>query len=226
MRSCCYQELDQLCTFNQKLALHVENRPRACYRQETHQIVISERAMNHASESAIRAALLWERHNAKSRDRFQHIGDLRPSATTPPEMVRRMRASYALAVEWYERVKAVECDLRAETIKNGPEMRQAGVSVARRFAPHFQEKEQSWYQFTNCLEMQIHADPAHPTMYDQSAREPDWVGRRILALVQQENATSLIIKQDQVRDWQQRKMTNIEAPFDNSFLSLSAGVMR
>lgn len=219
MRAQCFQKLDQIVTFNQKIILSIEDSSRAYYHSRLHQIILPEKAINHDPEPEVRGIILWEMHNAKCRDRFQNLGDLRPTSSTPPEIAPRMRASYALAKEWYEWVKIIECDLRTEAINDDPEMRREGLYVARRFAPKYREMDQGWYKFANCLEVQIKADPAHTALYDPAAGEPDWVGRQILEKVERENEASLMITKEQVYLWQQRRVTNIESPHDNPFIS-------
>lgn len=230
LRSTHFRELDQIVNSNQRIALCVDRRgikDRPFYEPQSHTIFLPVEAM-HRPKPEIRSILLWEMHNARDRDEWLHLHDMRPSSSTPAEIMPFKKAAYALAGEWNEWVNGVEYHLRTQAINNDPDMKIADLYITSRADHFYQEQNQGWYQFSTYIEhmmkmpdnLYTRITRSHISHYDPAAMEPDWTGEHILAQMQKEKPANLLITQEHVQNWQSSNDAPMRGYLTNPFLAL------
>ncbi len=171
----------------------------------------------------VRAALLFEIHNAYLRGLIERTNRLDPPDLSPDSSAKEKEfypfrmAGFALSCEWGEWIHAIECHLRIRAINADPKMGEGRQHVRECFGARYAKFDQRWYKFSKYIEEQI--EGKHTLDYDPEAAKPDWVGKHILAVVQARYPASLIITQKQVRDWQNGIRRRVKSPSNNPFIS-------
>jgi hypothetical protein len=155
-------------------------------------------------------------------------------------------AARALAIEWDEWATLIEADLNAlkvnfeladgaDTWRNAiDENLDFLVDGAGNVHPDLEREVQtpfissfstadprSWRDFSNYLEKQLQMN--HTAGYDMNARSRDWIGRKTLELVQDENPAALLIGRPEIRDFLEGRTRKVKPgsanPFKNTHIA-------
>ncbi len=241
LRSVPFQQLDQVATSHKMIILEdssqLPGRP-TVYNRVTHRIRIPLKDTYGRDRplTEIRRSLSWELQNAASRGALERTSKLRPSALGPDaspqekEIYTYKMATYALSKEWVEWTNIIEHVLCVRAINTDPNMGKGSLHVENRYEICFPKGDPGWFHFVNYLESQL--EMKHTMRYDPNAANPDWVGKKILAKVQEISSTSLIVTPRQIRDWQIGKTRKVKSLSNNPFTTSSIieqtrrGVMR
>ncbi|GAA1170736.1 hypothetical protein [Pseudonocardia alaniniphila] len=149
-------------------------------------------------------------------------------------------AARALAIEWDEWATVIEADLNSlkvnfELANSGDTWRDAIddnlnflIDGAGNRHPDLEREVQtpfissfstadprSWRDFSNYLEKQLRMN--HTTGYDVNARSRDWIGRKMLEIVEDENHAALLIGKPEIRDFLEGRTRKVKPGFANPF---------
>lgn len=216
-KSATFRELDKVVARHQPINL-VDSGPSGPtnYDPEVHEINMPSQQPT----ANLRASLLWEMHNARSKGphrRARSLMYLAGSADDSPEqqlLARYYNAAFALAGEWVEWTQLAAFSHRADRVNSDLG---GGEQVTNYFAAGFDRPGEGWFEFVNYLEEMLEA--RHTAVYDPAAGSEDWVGEEILQLAYEKAPASMVVTEKEFGDFRSGRRRQIKDEAHNPFKS-------
>jgi hypothetical protein len=168
----------------------------------------------------LRSTLVFEMHNALSRDSYARLDDLLKEGSgaaekEAPHLSIHRRTTWALAVEWYEWVKTAEKHFR--TLQIAADLGGDQISVTDYYPENYKKIGEEYFIFSEYLEDMVRW--GHTEAYDKKSRDADWVGWSISSDVEDANPEACEITENELVDFRSGAKAHLKDPSDNPFAS-------